>query len=153
MGVLRAARTLYRRLARALRRRGVLGTARQAFVELGYLLRKLRPSHFRERAAERAAERTADAAFDRAHGVDTGGKIHTAAMHDVESENWVYGLRYMPTRAGLFEQMVSASDIEPHRYSFVDYGSGKGRVLLLAARFPFRRVVGVEFSPELHRIA
>jgi hypothetical protein len=146
-------RTLYRWLQRVLRRRSVLGTARRTLVELPSLLRLLRPSYYRARATERTAERVADATFDRTHGVDTGGKIHSAAMHDIESDNWVYSNNYEPTRVELFEQMIDAADIEPHRFSFIDYGSGKGRVLLLAARLPFRRVVGVEHSPKLHRIA
>jgi hypothetical protein len=32
-------------------------------------------------------------------------------------------------------------------------GSGKGRVLLMASRFGFRRVIGVEFADELHLAA
>jgi hypothetical protein len=32
---------------------------------------------------------------------------------------------------------------------FVDYGSGLGRVVLTAASFPFRRVIGIELSDEL----
>jgi SAM-dependent methyltransferase len=35
----------------------------------------------------------------------------------------------------------------------VDFGSGKGRVLLMAAEFPFRRVIGVEISQELNDLA
>jgi hypothetical protein len=146
-------RTLYRVFQRVLRRRGVLGTVRRILVELPSLLRMLRPSYRRARTAEQAAEQAADATFDRTHSVDTGGTIHPAAMHDIESENWIYSVSYQPTRVELFEQMIAVSDIEPHRFSFIDYGSGKGRVLLLAARFPFRRVVGVEHSPKLHRIA
>jgi len=43
---------------------------------------------------------------------------------------------------------VSSEDV------FVDYGAGKGRVVLQAAlRYPFRRVVGVEISEELAQIA
>jgi hypothetical protein len=141
-------RTLYRVFQRVLRRRGVLGAVRRTLLELPSLPRLL-PSYHRERAAERAA----DATFDRTHNVDTAGKIHPAAMHDVESKNWVYSNDYEPTRVELFEQMIDAADIEPHRFSFIDYGSGKGRILLLAARLPFRRVVGVEYSPKLHRIA
>ena len=38
-------------------------------------------------------------------------------------------------------------------YSFVDVGAGKGRALLLAAELPFRKVIGVELSEELSRIA
>ena len=145
--------TLYRWLQRELRRQGVLGTARRTLAKLLSLLRLLWPSHRRSRAAERTAERAADATFDRTHNVDTAGKISPVAMHDIESENWMYSVSYQPTRVELFERMIDASDIEPQRFSFIDYGSGKGRVLLLAARLPFRRVVGVEFSPKLHRIA
>ena len=35
----------------------------------------------------------------------------------------------------------------------MDLGSGKGRVLLLASEYPFRRVVGIEFAQELNEIA
>lgn len=38
-------------------------------------------------------------------------------------------------------------------YTFVDLGSGMGRAVLVASEFPFRRIVGVEIVPELHRIA
>jgi SAM-dependent methyltransferase len=38
-------------------------------------------------------------------------------------------------------------------FTFVDYGSGKGRVLFVAAEFPFRRIIGVEFARELHEAA
>ncbi len=36
---------------------------------------------------------------------------------------------------------------------FIDYGSGLGRAVILAATFPFRRVIGVEFSSELNQRA
>lgn len=36
---------------------------------------------------------------------------------------------------------------------FVDLGCGKGRVMLLAARYPFRRVIGVEISEDLSATA
>jgi SAM-dependent methyltransferase len=36
---------------------------------------------------------------------------------------------------------------------FADFGCGKGRVVLQAARWPFRRVIGVEISPDLADIA
>ena len=38
-------------------------------------------------------------------------------------------------------------------FVFVDLGSGKGRTLLMAAEYPFRRIVGVELLPALHRVA
>lgn len=36
---------------------------------------------------------------------------------------------------------------------FIDLGSGMGRIVLRAAEYPFKRVIGVEMSPELHQVA
>ena len=36
---------------------------------------------------------------------------------------------------------------------FVDFGCGKGRVLLIASRYNFNKIIGIEFSPELISIA
>ena len=36
---------------------------------------------------------------------------------------------------------------------FLDYGCGKGRVLYMAAKYPFKRVIGVELSDVLTEIA
>lgn len=38
--------------------------------------------------------------------------------------------------------------VRPGEDVFVDYGCGKGRVVVVAATFPFRRVIGVEVRPE-----
>jgi len=38
-------------------------------------------------------------------------------------------------------------------FTFIDLGSGKGRALLFASNYGFKRIIGVEFSPELHQIA
>jgi SAM-dependent methyltransferase len=37
--------------------------------------------------------------------------------------------------------------------SFIDYGCGHGRVAIMAARLPFRHVIGVELSGKLYRRA
>jgi len=49
--------------------------------------------------------------------------------------------------------LIEILDIEINRFIFIDFGSGKGRVLLVAAQFPFSEVIGVEFSRQLHEIA
>jgi hypothetical protein len=38
-------------------------------------------------------------------------------------------------------------------YTFIDFGAGMGRGMLLAAEYPFRQVVGVELNSTLARIA
>ncbi|MBS1852692.1 MAG: class I SAM-dependent methyltransferase [Acidobacteria bacterium] len=60
---------------------------------------------------------------------------------------------YQPTEPEAFHAMLSAVDLDLSRLTFLDLGSGKGRTLLMAADYPFRRVMGVELLPALHRIA
>ncbi len=57
---------------------------------------------------------------------------------------------YEATQTLDFPLLMSRLEIVPHDYTFVDYGSGMGRVILSAAEFPFRSVVGVELSEQLH---
>ena len=45
---------------------------------------------------------------------------------------------------------MAAIDYDFSRLTFVDYGAGKGRVLLLASEHPFAAVGGIEFAEELH---
>lgn len=60
---------------------------------------------------------------------------------------------YFAIEPWLFEQIMQALPIQFADFTFVDLGSGKGRALLLAAAYGFRRIIGVEFLPELHRVA
>jgi hypothetical protein len=77
-------------------------------------------------------------AFDRRLGVNTRGYSD---------------LRYEPTPADVFREMMGKIPFDPRDFVFVDFGSGKGKVVMLAAHYPFRRVVGVELWEDLHRIA
>jgi SAM-dependent methyltransferase len=90
--------------------------------------------------------------FDEAHGVDTAGVIPIHAL-GVTSEHRRYGVDYIGIDPGEFSRCFSHLPIRHEEYAFVDLGSGKGRALLMASHFPFRRVIGVEFSPKLDRIA
>ena len=61
------------------------------------------------------------------------------------------GFMYMPARPTPVRLAVRDLPIrEYENYTFVDLGSGKGRMLFLAAEYPFRRIEGVEFALELH---
>lgn len=60
---------------------------------------------------------------------------------------------YQPTEPTLFREMMASLPIEFDQFTFVDLGSGKGRTLLMASEYPFRRIVGVESIAELHRMA
>lgn len=49
--------------------------------------------------------------------------------------------------------MLASVVINFRQFTFIDIGSGKGRVLLMASDYPFRRILGVELLPDLHRVA
>lgn len=94
-----------------------------------------------------------DRSFDRRHGTDTSGMVPTRDLDIAdESTKWQSNL-YLGSPARVTRHLVRSLDIRCEDFTFVDYGSGKGRVLFAAAEFPFRKVVGVEISEELHKVA
>jgi SAM-dependent methyltransferase len=60
---------------------------------------------------------------------------------------------YQPIEPEVFREMVAELKIDFSQFTFIDIGSGKGRALLLATEYPFRRIQGVELLPELNLIA
>jgi len=65
----------------------------------------------------------------------------------------VHATHYEPTPVGDLDALLAHVPFAFEQATFVDVGSGMGRAVLLAARHPFRQVVGVEISPALHAIA
>ncbi|HLL59688.1 MAG TPA: class I SAM-dependent methyltransferase [Allosphingosinicella sp.] len=98
------------------------------------------------------AGRRRDAEFDRRWGTDTTGLVDLSKL-SVDPVRARFGGRYQASDGEAVAQAVKTFGIDPRDWSFVDYGSGKGRIVLIAARLGFGRAVGVEFSPELSSIA
>ena len=102
---------------------------------------------------ERRRQRYGDAEYDWEYRVNTT----SAALGWRERLLGVFHSPYQPTESVLFHEMLEAlrqqihSDF--HDFVFVDLGSGKGRTLLMASDYPFRRIVGVELLPALHQAA
>ena len=63
------------------------------------------------------------------------------------------GHDYRPTPRLVFKWAMAALPERINRYEFVDVGSGQGRVLLMASRYPFEKITGVEIADELHNDA
>lgn len=61
-------------------------------------------------------------------------------------------VRYAASQWMWLPRALDRSEVGPEDV-FVDFGSGKGRVVFQAAQYPFRRVVGVEISSALTEIA
>lgn len=52
----------------------------------------------------------------------------------------------------MLKRILPESEVGPDDV-FIDFGSGMGTVVFEAARYPFKRVIGVEIAPQLTRIA
>jgi SAM-dependent methyltransferase len=91
-----------------------------------------------------------DLDYDWEHSVDTTRSNVSAGTQFFTG---ITARPYFATEPWLFEQIVQALPIDFSQFTFVDLGSGKGRVLLMASDYPFKRIIGVEFMPELHRAA
>jgi SAM-dependent methyltransferase len=55
---------------------------------------------------------------------------------------------YSPSSWGALRRILPASEIRPDDV-FIDVGCGMGRVAFEAARYPFRRVLGIDIAPGL----
>ncbi len=86
--------------------------------------------------------------WDRDHGVDTAGSIQLHAL-TVTGPNRDFGNESVCTSPQSFDFMMQSLPRNLARYTFVDIGAGKSRTLLLASRYNFAKIVGVEFAKEL----
>jgi len=122
---------LLARIKDSVARRGILATLRAGFRELYYVYTAFQ-----------------DSRFDRRYGTDTSGftQLHnlTVLSHDLEEARY-----YQAISQRWFRRAMSAIGVDHKQFVFVDYGCGKGRALLLASEYPFKRIVGIEFAKEL----
>ena len=92
--------------------------------------------------------RASDLWHERRLGIRSTGLVPIETLiHDYTDCHDYFPTAFSGFRSAMREVGVEAGEV------FVDYGSGKGRVLLMAAEYPFRRIVGVEISAELHAVA
>ncbi|WP_051580913.1 class I SAM-dependent methyltransferase [Pseudonocardia acaciae] len=101
--------------------------------------------------AAKIVSKLSDHAFDVRHGTDTCRWVRLSGL-SVPEHARAHGTDYQPTGTAEFRRLMAAID-PPRSGAFVDFGSGKGRVVLMAARYGFRRVIGVELSEELCAVA
>jgi SAM-dependent methyltransferase len=94
-----------------------------------------------------AWSQASEARFDHRHGVDTSGLMLRPRFVNAQTESDECAVGYYGTIRPHFDRIVRLSGVQPSDYTFVDLGCGKGRTLLLASRFGFKRVVGVELDP------
>jgi hypothetical protein len=137
------------RIRKSFAARGVIASLFRSVLLPIHLLREFR-------FAKRIGRHSVQSDFDMKHKVqtdgDTGDWTYLSDL-EIESPNWIYGTNYIGSEPPRFLAALSCLNIRFEDFLFVDFGSGKGRALLMASEFPFKRIIGVEFAPELHAIA
>jgi hypothetical protein len=92
-------------------------------------------------------------AFDQQFGTDTAAEVPLSAAgvcaEDVERGFVVYRAVW----SSEFHRAMRTLPIDHNNFTFLDYGSGKGKAMLMASDYPFRRILGIEYAPKLHEIA
>ncbi|HEY7405692.1 MAG TPA: class I SAM-dependent methyltransferase [Candidatus Angelobacter sp.] len=119
----------------------------------------------RELLPARRKARFGDLDYDWEHDVDTT-RSNIGFRAQLLAE--LAGRPYFASDPWLFEEMMRALALRIQQsapsmggdvsgglqeFTFIDLGSGKGRALLMAAPYGFKRIIGVEFMPEWHRAA
>jgi SAM-dependent methyltransferase len=88
--------------------------------------------------------------FDTSRGVQTSGwakRADASRVVGVVRDSHMYGpVRARNARAALLDLPVK----DFSEYTFIDVGSGRGRMLFVAAEYPFQQVLGVEYAIDLH---
>lgn len=92
--------------------------------------------------------------FDADHGVTTEALIFLGDLDpEAVGPSIEFATHYEPTPVDEFERLLAHSTLAPQTSTLLDIGSGMGRVALLAIRYPFKQIVGIEISPALHEVA
>jgi SAM-dependent methyltransferase len=103
----------------------------------------------RDSLPDRKRQRYGDVDYDWEYRVNT-----TSANVDWRARLMgVLNSSYQPIEPELFRAIMNSLSVDFSQFTFVDIGSGKGRALLLASEYAFRRVLGIELLPELDAIA
>jgi 16S rRNA G966 N2-methylase RsmD len=99
--------------------------------------------------ADRVEEWVLEGYFEWRLGIATRGTVSREALGYGQADC----SDYAPSAYGNIRRILQALDIHAGDDVFIDFGSGKGRVVIMAALHPFARVVGVERSPALNDVA
>jgi predicted RNA methylase len=97
--------------------------------------------------------RRSDAAWERSLGLSYNESDVCLDSLRIESPNKRHGFSYVPCTRTAVRTLLDSINSNFSGSCFVDFGSGEGRSLMIAATYPFDEVIGVEFADELHQAA
>jgi len=139
-----------RRACASAYRSGGLGEVRRLVSRSAYW--RFHP-RVRRWATELPLQQQIDEDFDRAFGLDTAGEIALSEVGIAASDVERGHARYRPVWTRVLSEALRRIPDNLEGFTFVDYGSGKGKALLLASDYPFEEIIGIEFARPLHDIA
>lgn len=134
-------------------KRFVIAWKRHGAWNFIYLVRKNLKYYIEELFSGRLLQSTNKSEFDDEFGTDTDGIREIGSLDIALSENNLHANGYEPSPYHFTTKIIRELSIDHTHFSFLDFGSGKGRVLLIASQLPFKSVIGIEFSPELCEVA
>lgn len=102
-------------------------------------------------AARKLLRRDPPDAFDLRYGTDTTRKLDVYAL-GATLDKLEHANRYEAIPAEIAMRSLEAIPFDLSEYTFIDLGAGKGRSVMLASLYPFKRVIGVELSPKLTHV-
>jgi len=92
--------------------------------------------------------------FDLKYQTNTSNIVELKNM-TIKNKNVKYGIEYCASNQIILNKafyfLNKNYDLE--KSSLLDYGCGKGRVLIFAKQFKFKKIIGVEFAQEVYHIA
>ena len=83
----------------------------------------------------------------------TSGTVHREHLEPVSTAHADLSYEYGASPRLVVNWILNGLNVDFSQFSFIDYGSDRSRVLLTAARRPFRAVRGIEFCSVLHEQA
>jgi amino acid adenylation domain-containing protein len=113
----------------------------------------LRVLAYRQAFDDRLGQVEQQTPFDSVYDVDTAEPVELWDLPEADARMVGRNARYSPTPVRTVRNALRKCDVRHEETTFVDVGCGKGRILLLAAELPFRRIVGVEASETLCDVA
>jgi SAM-dependent methyltransferase len=135
-----------RYLAASVRDLGVAATVAQlpAMAAAPLTLRRLK---------RRKLEEASRDGFDAAHGTDTAAVLVGRELGPVATRAGHLVIHYETTSEAAIRLPLDGLGAGLTDFTFVDLGCGKGKPLLVASTYAFRRLVGVDVSPACVDVA
>ena len=138
-------RNIVQKFLRNIKREGIIAACKKI---PSFLYSKLNPAtRWQEKVLALRAEE-----FDRKNNSNTAGIISQDEL-EMNNKNQSHAVYYRGSDSLFFNNALSSLKINFNEYAFIDFGSGKGKALLLASAFPFKKIIGIEFSEDLNAIA